>query len=796
MESERENKRPRDGFNPSHTHTHNGDDDVFKHARQKFSSGNELKKKKKLNRPSPDILATGILKNLLGPDEFPSGCNGVVGTGSGIAGDEVETVPQTSKTQNAENNHRHMQTKMNITSTPPCSKTNGRPSSDPSVASTVTGIDRELKAKINFAKKSADTSNRLISTPKKATRPFHERFGDNGKNRMDETSSVPKTNAIRKDLADDIHIHSKNGSIHKGLFSSSNRPGGNEGSGSGYDDNRVGGTASNVQQNIILRRERNESNKNGDLQTDNTYHLDRHKEFRNNDRNQIDRISNSRNVPQTNIVRNMTDVHKRKKSNVNIFQSSSTNGGCNENNRKRSPSRINTSTINRGKLDVNCHHMSGPLGTRGTFVTNKKINQDNLNTDRSFQDGGNQQNKSTENGAKMNKKFKSVPNVSGNSQKTISGESSLPSENTRGDNNGAKESKIEYICIGDSDSDDGISAEKTPEKHKKVSSNFGKKEDPKMKSVQHVGAKQTTVKRLVFEKRKINKAKPLTLAEREKMLFQKQDLKMRHVKRVNVNEPNVKEYVTECRENGTPIVLIGHKGWVNFARPWLTELRRDGQSVPASRRLLRNIDIDLKCPTYRYEVDVEKMIDHIGMEDVPILRKNYNERNPISHNAKVSSFLKKHWRSNSDDYVSDYYYLHQWQFPLSETAGPKLCAQCKPLPRGIFGEDILKYYLGEEMPHCPWDNPFQYIFMGSGGTKSKLHADPGGLEITIAVITGEKECILVHRDDGLDCFYDLDASLDDVDLNEYPLMSQARIWKTTIKPGDILLMPQVRRKIN
>jgi len=187
---------------------------------------------------------------------------------------------------------------------------------------------------------------------------------------------------------------------------------------------------------------------------------------------------------------------------------------------------------------------------------------------------------------------------------------------------------------------------------------------------------------------------------------------------------------------------------------------------------------------------VDQMIEHIGMEEVPILRKNYNERNPISHKAKASHFLKKHFRSVSDECVSDFYYLHQWQFPLSETAGRKLCAQCKPMPNDIFGEDILKYYLGEEMPHCPWDNPFQYIFMGAGGTKSKLHQDPGGLEITIAVITGEKECILVHRDDGFDCFYDLDASLDDVDLEKYPLMTQARIWKTTIKPGDILLMPQ------
>ena len=61
-----------------------------------------------------------------------------------------------------------------------------------------------------------------------------------------------------------------------------------------------------------------------------------------------------------------------------------------------------------------------------------------------------------------------------------------------------------------------------------------------------------------------------------------------------------------------------------------------------------------------------------------------------------------------------------------------------------------------------------------------------------APIVGEKKCILIHRDDGRDCFYDLDADVDNVDLEKYPLMSKARMWKTVIKPGEILVLPQVR----
>jgi hypothetical protein len=272
----------------------------------------------------------------------------------------------------------------------------------------------------------------------------------------------------------------------------------------------------------------------------------------------------------------------------------------------------------------------------------------------------------------------------------------------------------------------------------------------------------------------------------KKNLCEKGKLNIMRVRRINVYEPDAKEVVTNCRRSGTPVVLIGHRGWANFSRPWLKKVeKKTGQTM----KIWKKEDIDLKNPNYKFELDVDKMIAHIGGEKAPIAVRNYDESNPIPKKMKVSTFLKKHWACDSNDKKTDFY-LHQWQFPLSKTAGPKLVQQCKPLPCGILGEDILKYD-NDENEKCFGDNPLQYIFMGKTDTMTKLHQDPGGLEITISTIVGDKECILVHRDDGVDCFYDCEAKLDSVDLHEYPLMSQARIWKTTIRPGDILLMPEV-----
>lgn len=207
-------------------------------------------------------------------------------------------------------------------------------------------------------------------------------------------------------------------------------------------------------------------------------------------------------------------------------------------------------------------------------------------------------------------------------------------------------------------------------------------------------------------------------------------------------------------------------------------------------------DAPLDLSRNDFYLDIKKMIGDIGEEDVPVIKRHYNEEKPIHGNVHASKFLTNCWpNSEADENVevvknqkaSSNLYLHQWQFPLSDTAGRTLCHQNKALPKSIMGEDLLKYWL--DLAQCKFDSPLQYIFMGREDTLSKLHKDPGGLDISIAPIVGEKECVLVHRADGSNCLYHLQASLNDIDLHQYPLLSQAKIWQTTIKPGEILLMP-------
>lgn len=270
----------------------------------------------------------------------------------------------------------------------------------------------------------------------------------------------------------------------------------------------------------------------------------------------------------------------------------------------------------------------------------------------------------------------------------------------------------------------------------------------------------------------------------------------RPVARINVHDTDAAERVTEARRNGVPVCLVGHCGWPQFAKRWLRPLQHPEKASKSKRK--DDDWIDLSQP---HKVNVEKMTKDIGNQIVPLLRPDYDEENPCKEDITVSEFLKKYWKDDDDDNNIDANgspskqaaaatkpagYLHQWQFPLS--APTKLCAVVQPLPNHIFGEDLLRYWLDYE--DCQGDSPFQYLFMGAAGTMSKLHRDDGGLAISIAPIVGEKECVMVHRSDGATCMYHLNANLDAIDLQQYPLMSFARVWKTVLHPGEILIMPQ------
>ena len=113
------------------------------------------------------------------------------------------------------------------------------------------------------------------------------------------------------------------------------------------------------------------------------------------------------------------------------------------------------------------------------------------------------------------------------------------------------------------------------------------------------------------------------------------------------------------------------------------------------------------------------MMEDIGQESVPILKKNYSEKKPIVKETFAASFLWNCWPRNGQEPPIKGLYLHQWQFPRSETAASKLCGHgsCSTVPNGIVGEDLLQFWLDGN------ENPYQYIFMGGADTFSKLHKD-------------------------------------------------------------------------
>jgi len=217
---------------------------------------------------------------------------------------------------------------------------------------------------------------------------------------------------------------------------------------------------------------------------------------------------------------------------------------------------------------------------------------------------------------------------------------------------------------------------------------------------------------------------------------------------------SIVDQITEYRRNGIPVVIQGFSGWAGFASNWV-------ETSPSGTSL-----------------NVSNLLDDIGTELAPVIKSSYAGLDPIRTQIRVKTFLEKCYG------ISKQLYLHQWQFPLSLTAGAKLCHKNPTLP--CFGDDLLQYWL--DLPQCKGDSPLQYIFMGSTGTFSKLHQDNGGLAITISPIVGEKEVILAHRNDG-DCLYHCQIDLNNPDFGKHPLLSQARLWRTTVKPGEILLLP-------
>ncbi|KAF4032889.1 Cupin-like domain [Phytophthora infestans] len=229
-------------------------------------------------------------------------------------------------------------------------------------------------------------------------------------------------------------------------------------------------------------------------------------------------------------------------------------------------------------------------------------------------------------------------------------------------------------------------------------------------------------------------------------------LYFKQVEVINISNRLAKERIQAKRFAGEPFLLEGHTGWLKFADGWI---KPDGT------------------------LDAAAFLSGIHDVKVPVLERNYEERNPIKTHLPLSYYVKNYWEHGKSDY-----YLHQWQFPLDPKAGPLLCYKSQELP--VLGDNLLLYWLDA----VRGDNPLQYLFMGQKSTRSRMHLDPGGLGITIAPVIGTKRVTMLHREAAkLDSVHE-SVNFHDVDLDQIPQLAFLPAWRVDVKPGQILYMPE------
>lgn len=254
-------------------------------------------------------------------------------------------------------------------------------------------------------------------------------------------------------------------------------------------------------------------------------------------------------------------------------------------------------------------------------------------------------------------------------------------------------------------------------------------------------------------------------------------LKFEAVCSFDARDRSISRRVMDLRRNGVPFVLrnVAVRESLGFVSRWI-----DGAG----------------------RLDEARMVAEIGDARAPILRcdADYSDAMPIRESMRVADYVCNVWLRNEDESL----YLHQWQFPLAPAriAGKLLAASpLGELPG--FGDDLLRHWL----ECCGGRSALQYLFMGCAGTYSRLHVDPGGLDLLVAPIVGLKEVTLVHRDDadlvrgalgssseseqpasiGLDRLL---AAPSPPSLRDEPLLSIVRCWRHVVEPGQLLVVPE------
>lgn len=182
----------------------------------------------------------------------------------------------------------------------------------------------------------------------------------------------------------------------------------------------------------------------------------------------------------------------------------------------------------------------------------------------------------------------------------------------------------------------------------------------------------------------------------------------------------------------------------------------------------------------------KNMIEQLGKLKIPVRKPSNAFPHYTNDEISFERFVKNHWQSSQSQT-----YLHQWQFALKNYSEDKktveslLWRTTAALQLGhCLGKDMLSYYVAYKGNGDMTFNPMQYIFMGNESTGTHLHRDNGGLAILIGVVMGEKEVIMMHRDDGhtgsTTGLLPQNIFENSFKIKDYPLLALNRLWRCTL----------------
>lgn len=243
--------------------------------------------------------------------------------------------------------------------------------------------------------------------------------------------------------------------------------------------------------------------------------------------------------------------------------------------------------------------------------------------------------------------------------------------------------------------------------------------------------------------------------------------------RYRESDEDLRKKVTTHRSNGIPVVITHRKKKVfDLFESLLTTKRSDREEQDDGM----GVDGEALCA------------GKMGAANVPVRIPIEEHPGYKCEEMPLKEFIENHWMKNDSER-----YLHQWPFTVSPVARERLMGICeKNLDMtDCLDPDLLSFWIDSKNTKNDTYNPMQYVFMGNKSSGTFFHRDNGGLAILIGCVLGEKEVVMMHRDDGHmgSATGLLPKNILDVSVEEYPMLAFHRLWKVTLRAGDVLIMP-------